>query len=283
MKTSEKPTNKAKDDSMILAIDIGGTKTLLGLYELDGDLKSSYKFETPQEYADFVQMLRDEIPKFIGKYHVNECVAAVPAKIDRAKGIGIAFGNRPWENVPIGKDLSTILGLPVNIENDANLAGLSEALLLPKKYKKVLYVTVSTGIGGAYVVDGKLDKSMIDAEVGHMMMEHEGRLCTWESFASGKAIFNKFGKRASDITDPSEWYIVARNIAIGLINVIATTTPDAVVIGGGVGSHLEKFKDRLEEELKLYQTNVVNIPPIFQAQKPEEAVIYGCYALAQQV
>ncbi len=266
---------------MILGIDIGGTKTLFGLFELDGDLKKTYKFETPLDYSDFVGMLRDELPKFIGKSHINECVAAVPGKLDRAKGIGIAFGNRPWENVPIGADLSNILGIPVNIENDSKLAGLSEALLIPK-YIKVLYLTVSTGIGSAYVVNGKLDKNTLDAEVGHMMLEHEGRLQTWESFASGKAIFNKFNKRASDITDPSEWYIVARNVAIGLINVIATTTPDAIVIGGGVGSHLDKFKDRLENELELYKTNVVDIPPIFQAQKPEEAVIYGCYALAHQ-
>jgi len=281
MQSSKKPTTKTKDDSMILAIDIGGTKTLLGLYELDGDLKASYKFETPQEYPDFVEMLRQEIPKFIGKNHINECVAAVPARIDRAKGLGIAFGNRPWENVPIGPDLTKIIGLPVNIENDANLAGLSEALLIPK-YKRVVYITVSTGIGIGIVQDGKLDPKSLDAEVGQMLFEHGGKLQTWESFASGKAIFNKFGKRASDITDPSEWYIVARNIAIGLINVIATTTPDAVVIGGGVGSHLQKFKVILESELELYKTGVVNLPPILQAQKPEEAVIYGCYALAQQ-
>jgi predicted NBD/HSP70 family sugar kinase len=267
---------------MILAIDIGGTKTLLGLFDLDGNLKKTYKFATPLEYADFVDMLRIEVPKFVGKSQITKCVTAVPGKLDRTKGIAIAFGNRPWENVPIGADLSKIVGQPVDIENDSKLAGLSEALLLPQ-YSKVLYVTVSTGIGSAYVVDGRLDKNTIDAEVGHMMLEHDGRLKTWESFASGKAIFNKFNKKASDITDPGDWYIVARNIAIGLINVIATTTPDAIVIGGGVGSHLDKFKDRLENELDLYKTNVVDIPPIYQAKKPEEAVIYGCYALATQV
>lgn len=265
---------------MILGIDIGGTKTLLGLFEQDGKLKRTYKFETPAGYDDFVSMLREELPKFIGKDHVSECVAAVPGMLDRTRGIGIAFGNRPWENVPIGVDLSNILKLPVEIENDAKLAGLAEAQYL-KKYHKVLYITVSTGIGSGMVIDGKLDKESLGAEVGHMMLEHEGRLQTWESFASGKAIFNHLGKRASDITEPSDWYIVARNIAVGLINVIATTTPDAIVIGGGVGSHLPKFKDRLEEQLLLYQTSVVKIPPIFQAQNPEEAVIYGCYQLAQ--
>ncbi|MCA9347549.1 ROK family protein [Candidatus Saccharibacteria bacterium] len=265
---------------MILAIDIGGTKTLLGLFNEKGKLTKTQKFETPADYDEFISILTSEANNFIEGKNIDTCVAAVPGTLDRSKGIVLALGNRPWENKPIGVQLTKALKIPVHIENDANLAGLSEALLLPD-YRKVAYITVSTGIGGAYVVDGKLDKNLIDAEVGHMMLEHEGKLRTWESFASGKAIFNKFGLRASDITDPSMWYIVARNIAIGLIDVIATTTPDAIVIGGGVGSHLDKFKERLEEELKIYQTNVVNIPPIFQAKNPEEAVIYGCYAYAK--
>lgn len=266
---------------MILAIDIGGTKTLLGLFGKDGKLQKSYKFETPADYPDFVRMLQEEIPKFVGDTHITDCVSAVPGKLDRENGVCIALGNRPWTNIPIGQDLSTIVGVSVRIENDSKLAGLSEALLLPE-YRKALYITVSTGIGSAFVVDGRLDPNTIDAEVGHMMLEHMGKLQTWEHFASGKAIFEKFGKKASDITDESAWYIIARNIAIGLIDVIATMTPDVVIMGGGVGSHLPKFQARLEEELKLYQTSVVDIPPIKQAQRPEEAVIYGCYALTQQ-
>jgi predicted NBD/HSP70 family sugar kinase len=266
---------------MILAIDIGGTKTLFGLFDGKGKLQKTYKFPTPESYSDFIELLSGEVKKFIGNAKITRCVAAVPGKLDRSRGIGIAFGNRPWENVPIGADLTKATGVPVDIENDANLAGLAEALLIPK-YGKVLYVTISTGIGSAYVVDGRLDKSMLDAEVGHMMLEHEGKLKTWESFASGKAVYNKLGKKVSEITDAKEWYMMSRNIAIGLINVIATTTPDAIVIGGGAGANLEKFLPRLEEELTLYQTNVVDIPPIFKAQNPEEAVIYGCYALATQ-
>jgi predicted NBD/HSP70 family sugar kinase len=266
---------------MILAIDIGGTKTLFGLFTEAGDLMRTFKFETPENYDDFIKLLSSEVKKFIAGDKLTRCISAVPGKLDRQKGVGIAFGNRPWENVPIGRDLTSAVGIPVDIENDSKLAGLSEALLIPE-YSKVLYITVSTGIGSAYAINGRLDKNTQDAEVGHMMLEHEGKLRTWESFASGKAIYSKFGLRASDITKPGDWYIVARNIAIGLINVIATTTPDAIVMGGGVGSHLDKFKDRLEYELDLYKTSVVSIPPIFKAKNPEEAVIYGCYALAKQ-
>jgi len=267
---------------MILAIDIGGTKTLLGLFETNGELTKSFKFETPGSYSDFIAELENEIPKFVGSVELEHCVVAVPGKLDRENGVGIAFGNLAWVNVPIGPDISAIVSLEVRIENDAKLAGLSEALLLPE-FHKALYITVSTGISSAYVVGGRLDENMINAEPGHMMLEHEGKLQTWESFASGKAITKKYGMRVADITDETAWYGIARNIAIGLINVIATTTPEVVILGGGVGSHLLKFKDRLEEELTIYQTNVVDIPPIRQAQRPEEAVIYGCYALASQV
>ncbi len=139
----------------------------------------------------------------------------------------------------------------VFLENDAKLAALGEAVLLPE-FNRVLYITVSTGIGGGLVINGRLDPSALDAEYGRMLLEHEGRLTLWEDFASGKAIVAKFGQRASEITDPRHWYIIARNIAIGLVDVIAATNPDAVVIGGGVGSHFSKFSDRLIEEVTLY-------------------------------
>ena len=88
--------------------------------------------------------------------------------------------------------------------------------------------------------------------------------------------------KAADIVDPGVWYQIARNIALGLIDVIAATTPDIVVIGGGVGSHFEKFGDTLIGELALYEDNMIHVPPIIGAKNAEDAVIYGCYTLAMQ-
>jgi len=165
------------------------------------------------------------------------------------------------------------------LENDANLAGLSEAHLIQEEFRKVLYVTISTGIGGIYVIDGVMDPATLDAEVGSMLLEHDGRLERWEHFASGKAIFAKYGQRASDIDDPQAWYAIAHNIAIGLIDLIAAYTPEVVVIGGGVGTNLPKFKERLEEDLRIYDNPLITLPVIRQAKRPEEAVVYGCYDL----
>lgn len=265
---------------MILAIDVGGTKTLVASFTDDGAVTEQIKFPTPTDYLAFVDELVKTVQSLQAK-DLSSCVIAMPGKIDREHGIVLYFGNLPWSNIPIKADLESRLQIPVTLENDSKLAGLSEAQLLPD-YRKVLYLTVSTGIGGVVVVDRKMDPSSLDAEYGHMLLEYQGRLERWEHFASGKAIYTKYNMRAADITDPSAWYEIARNIAIGLIDVIAATTPDIIVIGGGVGTHFAKFGDRLKGQLDLYADNLLTIPPVVGAQRAEEAVIYGCYTLAQQ-
>lgn len=269
---------------MIAVIDIGGTKTLVSVFNDQGEVVEKIKFATPPDYHVFVAELSKTVESLTTK-EFTRAVVAVPGKVDRVNGIGIAFGNLTWEDVPIAKDAEAALKCPVRLENDANLAGLSEAILILNDYKKVFYVTVSTGIGGIYVINGIMDSNTLDAEIGHYMLEHNGRIMEWEDFASGRAFVAKYGIKVGEVADGdnAKWYYLARNIAIGLIDVIASYTPEAIVVGGGVGTHLDKFKDRLLEELKLYETPVVSIPVILKAQRPEEAVIYGGYHLAQQI
>ncbi len=268
---------------MYLAVDIGGSKTLLAVFDSHGNVKESLKFETPVSYDDFSKALADSVDKLSTKSFAGACVA-VPGKIDRKTGVGIAFGNLTWQNVPILQDVKQILDCPIHIENDARAAALSEALLLKSEYRKVLYVTISTGIGGGLIIDGKIDPSFEDMEVGQLLLEYEGKLMDWEDFGSGRAFNNKFGKRVSEVSadDSAAWYWFARNIAIGLIDLIATLTPEIIVLGGGAGAHLEKFQDRLNEELKIYENPLLTIPPIRKAQRSEEAVIYGCFELARK-
>ena len=122
---------------------------------------------------------------------------------------------------------------------------------------------------------------MLDSESGQILLEHDGKMRTWESFASGKAIVKKYGKRASEIEDERIWRAISKNIALGLVQLIAVVQPDVIVIGGGVGSHFEKFKKPLNEILKKYETPMVTIPPVVGAINAEEAVVYGCYHLAK--
>lgn len=264
---------------MYLGIDIGGTKTLIAVLNNEGVIRESHKFPTPKVYPYFLRELSATVANLSTKEFIAAGVAA-PGRIDRQHGIALAFGNLPWIDIPLKHDIKRIVHSPVVVENDANLAGLSEALLL-KQYTTVLYVTVSTGIGTGIISHQQIDPEFADSEGGKMLLEHKGRLQEWEDFASGRAIVKQFGKRASEITDEKTWRLISRNIAVGLFNLITLVQPDAVVFGGGVSTHFDQFDDYLLKELKYFETPITPIPPIYGAQRPEEAVVYGCYDLAR--
>jgi predicted NBD/HSP70 family sugar kinase len=266
---------------MYLGIDIGGTKTLVAYLNNQGVIHSKTLFPTPKTYIQFLKELVISVANLSTKDVIAIGVAA-PGSIDRKHGIAKSFGNLPWRDVPLQKDLEKMLGSPVVVENDANLAGLSEAMLIPQ-YACVLYVTVSTGIGTGIITNRTIDPEFADSEGGHIMLEHKGKLQMWENFASGKAIVRRFGKRASEIKDDKTWKLIAHDIALGLYDLTAFIQPDAVVLGGGVMAHLGKFDDLLLQELHKYTTPLTPIPPILQAQRPDEAVVYGCYDLAKSV
>lgn len=269
---------------MFVAVDIGGTKTLMAAYDKSGKIIAQKKFSTPNDYEDFKTELAKVVDGFTTK-DFSRVVMAVPGLLNRKTGVALAFGNIVWQPpVPIQADAEAIFRCPVMIENDTKLAGLSEALLIGEKFRRVLYVTISTGISSAYIVNGRIDPNTRDAETGQMLLEYDGRLKDWEDFGSGRAFQKKFGKRVSETSpdDTAAWYWLARNISIGLVTLIATLTPEVIVIGGGVGAHLDKFKDRLDEQMRLYENPMLPIPPILKAQRAEEAVIYGCYEYAKQ-
>ena len=261
-----------------LGVDIGGTKTLLAVFSNSGTVKETLKFPTPKKYDDFLKVLQENIAK-LQQTEFTASAVAVPGKVNRKEGIVVAMGNLPWTNEHIIKDIERIIHCPVVIENDAKLATLSEAKLIINEYKKVLYVTISTGINAGLAINGVIDSTFSDSESGHMLLYHNGKLNTWESFASGRSIVETYGKQAREITDEKTWRSIAHNIAIGMIDLIAIIQPEIILLGGGVGAHFDKFKKYLTSELKSYEMPLVPIPPIQMAQRPEEAVIYGCYDL----
>lgn len=268
---------------MYLGVDVGGTKTLLAVFDSDGKVIFEHKIVTNKSYPKFLEQIRKAANSELKPFDLREICVAIPARVDRRRGLGLDFGNLVWHNVPIKDNFSKILkGLPVLVENDANLAGLSEAKLVLKKYKKTLYLTVSTGIGGGIIINGKLDPDFLDFEPGQMVIFHEGKLQTWEDFASGKALKKRYGKIAADLKDATSWRGYSADLAVGLQELLAVVQPKLVIIGGGVGSHFEKFSAYLEGELQKLENPLVPIPPIIKAHRPEEAVIYGCYDFIRQ-
>jgi len=265
---------------MYLAIDIGGTKTLLASLNDDGVIVERIRFETAKKYSDFIKDLADNVAKMSTDNFVA-CGVGVPGRLDRKRGIGIAMGNLSWANVPIHDDISRLVPCPVTIENDAKLAGLSESMLLKGRYSRVLFVTISTGIGIGLIVDQAIDPGLADAEGGFLLVEKAGKVEHWEEIASGEAIVRRYGKKARDITDKATWKLIAHDLGIGLSDLISVIQPEVVVLGGSVGKYFDQFKEPLEQILHKYELPITKVPPIIAASRPDDAVLYGCYDLVK--
>jgi glucokinase len=267
---------------MYVAVDNGGTKTIIAVLDSHGVIQEQIKFPTSRDYDQFVKDLKEAKSKLkIQEYSAGVGGVTGP-KTDRINGIGISFSNLPWKNAPLLKDFEETFKCPMAIENDAKLAGLSEAMLIKDEYSKVLYMTVSTGIGFGLINGGVIDENIGDAGGDAIMLEHEGKMISWEDFASGKAIVERYGKKASDINDEQTWKSIAKDLAKGIIHLIAIMQPEVIVFGGGVGEHFEQFGKFLEEDINDYALPLIDVPKLIKAQRPEFAVIYGCYDLAKQ-
>ncbi len=266
---------------MYVGVDVGGTKTLVATLTNDGVIREHRKFPTPHNYQHFLLELAHSVAFLTTQDFVACGVGIAATNIDRHRGLGVNFGNLPWRNVPVLADVEKIVHCPTVMENDAKLAGLSEAMLLKHEYSRVLYVTVSTGIGYGFTVDGVIDTNIGDGGGRAIVLEHKGKFVPWESFASGHAIVERYGKRAEDIHDDKTWQAICRDLGLGLSELIAVTQPEVIVIGGSVGTYFDRYRHLLAEELKRYKTPLVKIPVLRGAQRPEEAVVFGCYDLAK--
>src|SRR3990167_5183810 len=267
---------------MILAIDVGGTKTLLAVFDDNKKLVEQVKFPTPKDYSEFIKSINEAKEKLTTKRFFAGAVG-IRGLVDRRKGILITDSILDWHNAPLAKDLSEIFSCGFSVENDSKLAGLSEATLPNNaKYKKITYITISTGIGSVFIVDKKIDTNLVSSEIGKWVFEHDNKFQTWENFASGKAIVDKYKKRASELEDETSWKSISKNMAIGILNASAAYTPDLIIIGGGVGEHFTKFEKPLLQALQDFPHESIIIPKIIGAERSEEAVIYGCLELALQ-
>jgi predicted NBD/HSP70 family sugar kinase len=267
---------------MYVGIDVGGTKTLAAVLNAGGEIVEQERFPTPKNFDEFISNLKLALSS-LNHSDFMAGGAGLPGQLDRSNGRIVDMGNLPWKDILIKSELEKICDCPFVIDNDAKMAALSEAMLLKDEYSKVLYVTVSTGIGYGLVVDKKIDDNVGDGGGRSILLEHQGKMMPWEDFASGRALTERYGKRAEDITDSHTWRSISRYLAQGLIELIAITGPEIIVIGGGVGTYFDRFEKLLKEELDKYKLPMLSMPKLARAQRPEEAVIFGCYDLAKQV
>lgn len=263
---------------MLITIDTGGTKTLVTAFTRKGKPGEEFRFPTPKNEDDYIGTLGELLyEKYIstGKT-IDGIVLAIPGLV--VDNIAQHCPNLGWTKFDIAKKLQPLLeDVPIFLENDANLAGLSETLRLKKQPRNSLYVTISTGIGTGIIAAGRIDKNMAMSEGGHMLLEYDGRLREWEDFASGRAIKETYGSYARDITNKSVWRQVADKISRGFLVMIPMIMPDVIIIGGSIGTYYERYGETLQKMLKNQLPEHIPMPKFYQAKYPEEAVIYGCY------
>jgi glucokinase len=237
---------------MILALDFGGTKLAAGLVDAAGAVVAERRCPSPPDagggYAAMLAMAR-------------ELLAEAPA---RPAACGVSFGGlvaadgrtvrlsmhvAGWEQAPLAAWVERDLGLPCAVANDADAAALGEQRFgAGRGAALLLYLTVSTGVGGGVVAGGQLFRGAhaLAGEVGHQCLDPHGPPCPCgrngclEALASGRAIARAAGMpdalaaAAGDPAARQAWDTAMGWLGIGVANAANILNPDRVVIGGGV-------------------------------------------------
>lgn len=264
---------------MLVAVDTGGTKTLVASFLEDGRIGEQFKFPTPRDPAEYISTLTRRFKTHFAGQTVDAVVIGVPGIVK--DGVAIWCNNLGWRNFNVAGALRGVFGdAPVFVENDANLAGLAETRQLDEIPSLSLYVTISTGIGSGIITDGVINHALRHSEAGRSLVEYDGTVREWESFASGKAIKTIYGKLASEIKSKRTWHQIADRISRGFLATIPILQPDVIIIGGSIGTHFNKFGPDLTKLLEENLPGHIDLPQIVQAKHPELAVIYGCYYYA---
>jgi len=276
---------------MYLLFDIGGTSMRIAFSKDRETFKEAKIVPTPQQFKEGI-LLFQEIAKDLSNGEKIEAVAGgIPGPFDQ-KGV---LGNLPnlpgWRDKPLKEELEKACQAPVFLENDTNLVGLGEAHIGAGKGKHiVVYLTLSTGVGGTRIIGEKIDVNAMGFEPGHQFIDIQstepcgcGGQGHLESLVSGSALERKYGKKPKEITDPKIWEEVARILAYGLNNVLVYWSPDIIVLGGSLITKDDGISiERVEEHLKNILTIFPKAPPIKKAQLGDEGGLYGALIFAKQ-
>ncbi len=151
-----------------------------------------------------------------------------------------------WRNTDLGSAIAAALGVPVAFDTDVNAAALGENRWgASRGLHTFVYLTVGTGIGGGGMIDGRLLHGLVHPEIGHMRIPHDRArdpfdgVCPFhgdclEGLASGEAAKQRWPSVAADAWDEQMLELEAEYLALGLTNVIATLSPQRLIVGGGV-------------------------------------------------
>jgi predicted NBD/HSP70 family sugar kinase len=274
---------------MYLLFDIGKSKMRLALSPDGRHIDHPTIFPTPATVDEAINLFQAHMLHH-GKYHppLKAAAGGFGGSLSHDRTMIIKAPNRPgWDNQPLKEKLQHALQAPVYLENDAAIVGLGEAITGPGLGKKIVaYITVSTGVGGARIVNGKIDPAYYNYEPGHQIIsvgeQKDGKpvFGYLEDFISGEALKKAFGKEPEHINDAQTWDDVAFFLSIGLNNVIVHWSPEIIVLGGGVMKHIDidLVKKYLTPILRMYP----KLPEIHKAKLDDVGGLYGALEFLKQ-
>lgn len=245
-----------------IGIDLGGSKIAVGIVHGSGKILERIDYDTPKVRTPekIVPLLLKAIKYFSTKYKVLTIGIGVAGQVKFPSGEVFFAPNLFWRKVPLKAMIQEETGLPVFVDNDVRVAAIGEWLYgAGKKQDNLVCVFIGTGIGGGVIVGGTLlrGKNNSACEVGHMVINCFGPLCTcgnygcWESLFSGWAIEKKFHMSAKDLFkkyqagDHKIVQFVEEGIeilSIGLANLVNLYNPSLIVLGGGI---MEGLSDKI--------------------------------------
>lgn len=276
-----------------ILFDIGGTKTRVAHADSLTQFQTPLKFETPMLYREGLEALFKAIDACASHSRITAIAGGIRGPLNHEKsGIISETKLTDWVGRNIVKDLNARYGVPVFLENDTAIVGLGEATFgAGKGYDIVAYHTVSTGVGGARFVHGKLDVSSVGFEPGHQELDIDRSIFghhiqhTLENLVSGTALENRRGKKPYEISqDDAVWDELAKYLAHGLKNTIVYWSPEVIVLGGSmiVGNPRILLKD-IQNHTSELLGNLLPCPKIVDAELKDEGGLYGALALLKEV
>lgn len=284
-----------------IGIDLGGTNVRVAKVTSEGEVLHqvkgpSYAMESAEIIMDNIISLIKEIPDY------KECFGigiGVPGPVDTQRGVMVLSSNIPaLKEYPIPAKLTREFNMPVYMDNDANVAGLAEALVGAGKGKGIVYyTTLSTGIGGALIINGKVlsGKHGHAGEIGNMIIDRNRKKISHlnagciECEASGPAITRKGSEllkrpiqHAGEVfelaesgNESAEKLVdeVCMDLAVMYSLIAHVTDPDCFVIGGGMMKSKDSFLPKVIEDFKEIVHEKMREIEFIEAELEEPGII----------
>jgi glucokinase len=274
--------------------DIGGTKTRVAVSEDLREFGEPVKFDTDPDFKKGIANIVKEVEKLTEGKTIVGMAGGMRGVLDSEKRMlvkdpGGALTN--WEEEPLADELEKQFKTKVFLENDAAIVGVGEANYGAGKGQEIMvYITVSTGVGGAKIENGVVDMYNYGFEPGHQLLDIDRTVLgedvspTLENLVSGTALEKRMGVKPYEVPQSDAvWNQLAEYLADGLRNAILYWSPDMIVLGGSmiVGDPRILLEDIVKHTNDILG-DIVPCPLIKDAELGDFGGLYGAMALLNQ-